>query len=130
MKEIPLYQIKRIYPKKEKEKKSIWIRSLTYILVACLMFLGFSVGWKLNDYFAKHILSEDDVYSPKDNFKIEEIKNTPENLSIHLCSTQCFYEFEMTKEEYKEKENDSFLINNQINNSNCGTCFKLKWNEE
>ena len=104
--------------------KKLTFTILLTLFVLSLILIGVSIGWFSYKLYGNKLLGNDDNYDfemPKPS-----INNLPKNLSIHLCSSECIYEIKLV-DEYKI--NDSFIINNQLNASNCIKCDKYLVNK-
>ena len=99
-------------------KKLIAYLILIFLLLT-LFSVGIGTGWFLNDQYKKQFLSNDLNFGYNHSLVSINNSNVPDNLSIHLCSSECIYEIKLVDE---NKINDSFIINNKLNNSNCNKC--------
>jgi hypothetical protein len=101
---------------KKKSKLRIRQKYILFIL-GFLVVIIFTMGFLFGFNQGKHKL-ENKFYSPNKYFEIPEIDNIPNNLTLHICSSECIYQTDTIK----NKLNDSFIINNKLNNSNCNKC--------
>ena len=103
--------------KKTKEKTLNFIVATVMFVISVFAVIGVLtiIGWLMSKEKPDHDYLVPD-YSAKYVF-------TPPNLTIiRICSSECVYKMMMEKEEYERVKNDSFILFNQINNSNCGRC--------
>lgn len=92
---------------------------LTLFIVG-LIIASFCIGYWYNTHYSKKLISVDEDYEPELENNIIDIKE----LKIHLCSTSCAMEYMSDFDEYEYIKNDSFIVNNKLNTTNCITCRK------
>lgn len=97
--------------------KRIYAYFIIGLILTFIFLLGVIMGMLGEKIYGKKLLGKDNNYDFEAPKLIEE--DFRENLSIHLCSTECYFEITLDDE---TKINDSFILNNKLNTSNCIKC--------